>query len=83
MSVQFKAFPEKWDWDSVLEHVIVHYRLVRFLKPIDTWDLFHWLGKVRLVENASKISDSDTFSKVFCTVNRLNSAIGIFRAKQK
>jgi len=27
MSVEFKAFPDRWDMDTVLEHVIVHYRL--------------------------------------------------------
>lgn len=40
---QFKALPDKWDWDSVLEHVIVHYRFifVMFLLPVsclyDLW----------------------------------------------
>ena len=35
-SPSFKPFPEKWDLDSVTEHVIVHYRwvFVMFLLPV-------------------------------------------------
>lgn len=42
-SPQFKPFPDSWDWDSIVEHVIVHYRFifVMFLLPVsclyDLW----------------------------------------------
>jgi len=42
---QFKAFPEKWDWDSIVEHVIVHYRFVfvMFLLPVScVYDLWFY-----------------------------------------
>lgn len=44
MSVEFKAFPDRWDWDSILEHVIVHYRwvFVMFLLPVSlVYDIYH------------------------------------------
>ena len=44
MSVEFKAFPDRWDWDSVVEHVIVHYRwvFVMFLLPVSlVYDIYH------------------------------------------
>jgi hypothetical protein len=31
MSAKFKALPDRWDMDSVLEHVIVHYRFARLI----------------------------------------------------
>ena len=35
-SPSFKAFPDKWDMESVTEHIIIHYRwvFVMFLLPV-------------------------------------------------
>ena len=35
-SPSFKPFPDKWDMDSITEHVIIHYRwvFVMFLLPV-------------------------------------------------
>jgi len=42
---EFKMFPDKWDMDSVIEHVIVHYRwiFVMFLLPVSCiYDLYFY-----------------------------------------
>ena len=41
---KFKAFPDKWDFDSVMEHVIINYRwiFVLFLLPVSfCYDVYH------------------------------------------
>jgi len=42
---EFQYFPDKWDWDSIVEHVIVHYRwvFVMFLLPVSAvYDLWYY-----------------------------------------
>jgi len=42
---EFQYFPDKWDMDSVLEHIIVHYRwiFVLFLLPVSClYDLWYY-----------------------------------------
>lgn len=44
-SNKFKPFPDKWDMDSVIEHVIVHYRFifVMFLLPVSfLYDIWYY-----------------------------------------
>jgi len=44
-SPKFKPFPDKWDKDSILEHIIIHYRwvFVMFLLPVSLcYDVFHY-----------------------------------------
>jgi len=44
MASEFKFFPDKWDLDSIVEHVIVHYRwvFVMFLLPVSlAFDIYH------------------------------------------
>lgn len=44
-SAEFTFLPKKWDWDSVVEHVIVHYRwiFVMFLLPVSClYDLWYY-----------------------------------------
>ena len=45
-SPNFKPFPEKWDLESLTEHIIVHYRwiFVMFLLPVSLcYDIYHFV----------------------------------------
>ena len=40
----FKLLPDKWDMESVTEHIIIHYRwiFVMFLLPVSLlYDIYH------------------------------------------
>ena len=45
-SPNFKPLPEKWDLESLTEHIIVHYRwiFVMFLLPVSLcYDIYHFV----------------------------------------
>lgn len=56
----FKAFPNQWDWDSIVEHMIINYRwmFVLFLLPIsflfDVW--FYMRNRIIFALNSAPTS---------------------------
>merc|ERR1711953_1126749 len=75
-SPQFKPFPDSWDWDSIVEHIIVHYRFifVMFLLPVsflyDIW--FYTRNKIVFAMSSAPTKHKEKVLGIQRQVNSCN-----------